>query len=241
MPSARSARNTFSFAPGSQPVTAADHLHVARPRPGALDLEVALVVAAPVRVVVVTRDRDQVLGVRAVALELVALGGGLLGLVLVARAVAVVVGHRAARLLLVGAGKDQDPGAVLRGVHRSLDVAVLASRQQREALAARRLRLLRARGDLADQLSRVRLADHERRTGLLVLRHLARPCGSGSTTSARRDRGPTRGRGSPARGVPAERSANARRQHTRSRGQSPMAAWAAATRAIGTRYGEQLT
>ena len=88
MPSARSARNTFSFAPGLSAVAAADDLHVARPQPGALDLEVALVVAAAVGVAVVADDRDQVLRVRAVALELVALGAGLLALVLVAPALA---------------------------------------------------------------------------------------------------------------------------------------------------------
>ena len=59
MPSARSARITFSF------LRVALDQHVPGLRAGALDLEVALAVAAAVLVGPVADDRDQVLRVRA--------------------------------------------------------------------------------------------------------------------------------------------------------------------------------
>ena len=206
MPSARSARNTFSFAPGLSAVAAADHLHVARPRAGALDLEVALVVAAAVGVVVVARDRDQVLGVRAVALELVASWcRAPRAWYSSPRAVAVVVGHRAARLLLVDARQHQDPGAVASPRSPPPGCGgTCSARSSARFLPARRacdLAPSRARDLRGCSFRGVGLADHQRRARCVrVLRHLARACGSGSTTSALGvTEGRRRDRGSPAR------------------------------------------
>ena len=106
----------------------------------ALDLEVALAVADAVLVGPVADDRDQVLGVRALALVLVvgdlgaaALAGHAGGeqraadLLVVVRAARVGLGSAPARLLPVDARHDADDRPVAGRVHGGLDVAEVAA------------------------------------------------------------------------------------------------------------------
>ncbi len=170
MPSARSARITFSFLrePSRQDVPGL--------RPGALDLEVALDVAAPVLVRPVADDRDQVLRVRALALVLV-VGDAhdvrrpearvrvLLVVVLAAR---VRLGDAPARLLAVDAGQDEDSVPRLGRVDGRLDVVEVTALEQLQVAL-----LGLPAEQRADALLRVGLAHDEGLPAVPVLRHLA--------------------------------------------------------------------
>ena len=145
-----------------------------RPRAGALDLNVALDVAAAVAVRAVADDRDQVLRVRALALVLVvrdphradAAEVGVLVLLVVVRAGLGGLLRAPARLLAVGAGEHEDPRAVARGVDRRLDVAEAAALEQRQVAA------LRFAGEQPpDARTRVLLADDERGSARPVFGH----------------------------------------------------------------------
>ena len=148
-----------------------------RLRPGAHDLQVALVVAAAVGVAVVADDGDQAVRVLALAVVLVAaddllgrdrraagqrLVGVAVGLLVQARAARIGVGRLEARLLLVDARQHRDPGVVLGLVHRRLDVAEAALLEQLQVRPAHLLGLGRAL-DLLDPLVRVGLAHHQPR------------------------------------------------------------------------------
>ena len=160
---------------------------VRAPAAHALDLDVALDVADPVGVVGVADDRDQVLGVGALALVLVvrdlraavARDAGLeqaaADLVVVVRAARVRLGLGAARPLPVDARHDADDRPVARAVDRALDVAEAAVLQlaQPQAALALELRLLAGERPL-DQPLRARLADGQDLVrGGAELRHLA--------------------------------------------------------------------
>ena len=148
--------------------------HLARLGAGALDLKVALEVAATVRVRPVADDRDQVLRVGALALVLVVryahrpdpLEVRVLVLLVVAGARLGRLGHLPALLLAVDPGEHEDARAVVRGVHGSLDVLEPAPLQQSE------IPPLRLPGQLlSDPRAGVGLADDQRWTRALVLGH----------------------------------------------------------------------
>ena len=102
-------------------------------------------VAAPVLVRPIADDRNQVLGVRALALVLEVRNAdrpdpfvvGVLVLLVVAGARLSRLGNAPARLLPVDPGEQEDPCAVVGGVDRGLDVAVVAALEKREIASLR--------------------------------------------------------------------------------------------------------